>query len=153
MPLLVLPFSCRDLTQVSKEEQLCRVSASSSTSFGSSVHDWWTPASHQQEQVNGTSELLVSNATQGGTFTTPPVLTNLGSCECDCSEWNGAELKHLYRSPYNCGKCRTDVFALICNVKHLINNLNILQILSLIDSIWIVFYKLSGLKFKHIKVP
>jgi len=64
--------------QGSKEEQLCGVPASSSTSSGSSVHDWWAPASHQQGQVSGTSELLVGNATRGWTFTPPPVPSWLG---------------------------------------------------------------------------
>lgn len=105
-------------------------------------------ASHQWEQMGST---LVSSLTWECTFVPPLVLANLGWCGSDCAGRSETELQYLYRSPYNHKKSRTDDFALTCSVKYLINNLNILQIPSLTDSIWIAFCKLSGLKFKHIR--
>lgn len=78
--------------------------------------------------------------------------SGLRLCESDCSAGNETELQYVYRSSYNHKKSRTDNFALTCNVKYLINSLNVLQFPSLTDSTWIAFCKLSGLKFKHISV-
>lgn len=120
--------------------------------FGSHKHNWGTSASLWWGQMSSTRESLVGSPTWECTFAPPLTLAYSGWHESNCSGRNETELQYLYRSSYNCTKSRTDNFALTCNVKYLINNLNILQIPSLIDSTWIAFCKLSGLKFKHIRV-
>lgn len=122
------------------------------TLFGSHKHEWGTSASLWWGQMSNTNESLVGSPTWKCTFAPPLILACSEWHESNCSGRNETELQYLYRSSYNRMKSRTDNFALTCNVKYLINNLNILQIPSLIDSTWIAFCKLSGLKFKHIRV-
>lgn len=144
------PCPCKTSPQVWKEEQLWGHSSSSCLIWASRAQ--LVIICISSVRANGQHrELLVSSLTWECTLVSPLVLDNLGWWGSDCTGRSEPELQHLYRSPYNHKKSRTDNFALTCNVKYLINNLNNLQIPSLTDSIWIAFCKLSGFKFKHIR--